>query len=1053
MIQDDSYDSYDSDEYISDYEYAAATDSLLKSCDGEMNNTDDNSNQQKDDKENCHNIEGNDEMTKPETQNIDDTKTEGNMGTGSNQLQVNVETASSKTTAIGMQNENENCEEAGYVYYYTSVTISPKKGADPSLGADLPLIAAANLNQTTTTKMLLEHHVDVNKKNSHGNTALTTILDSYLSLSKGHRKETVYSLLNAAASVNITDSDGKTPLVLLIKSVGQYINNTIVEEEVMEIVSELTRKGADPNSTPLGEDSALIFAVENMFPTVVQILLESGADTNHIGQNGQNVLHSCFRSEELAIQNLEVEGVEKLLSANPDIVQIKNDKLKVFEMCIAIDQSIKESLKMLDTLTDHLNLDNNVDAFFRKFWKHIKTKNVSSCKEDLDNVTFKILSSEEKVHVNLENNLDDSPLIYFCQIGCPQAVKMLLVHNADVNHVGKSGTALHYIIDLTENPCLTSSDNKGKTVMQKAIAILSGNRDENLRIGYQYDASVSGSRFKTVSSHVNKLLDAALDGGLEFLQFFVDTQHSLNRFDSVDNSILLSVLTHRERYGHAFERVKEIDIYISDLTSFLIKHGACCVADKEGNEPLHIAAEKGYLATIDVLLKLNSGSIYGLNKEGQTALHICLKHPKENVFEIVKRLFESRNSKLWLKLHEVTVLYLATVAAQKIHSYNFDCQSLTFQLVELLLENGADPNNHSEEDIPLLSALKARNLKTSTLLLEASANVNATNRKGESGLHIVLENYEKVDLKERYEITALLVKHGSYLNAASNTGDRPLDVVVQNMIKEMTIEVHKATEDNCRKITVDLSVLNLLVCGGADLYPLIAESNPPYSGNYLNPTLPNFEKGPKSLAITCRKQIRHQLLLISNGTEIETKISTLPLPVKIKHFLSLKECIQENEIILLENDERTETNTVNAVQFLEALGLFGGLFRCNSNMIQMTIMMERPFAIFCYNTYGFYNSYTYCDGYCIGSYGNEYCDEYSTIGCNRQTTGTVIGQTGGGPSIAVVNSSQMASSGMQGQPYGYGAPQQQPQNVGYAPPHQVPESYPPVYPPAYNQPT
>lgn len=107
------------------------------------------------------------------------------------------------------------------------------------------------------------------------------------------------------------------------------------------------------------------------------------------------------------------------------------------------------SLKILDTLTDHLNLDNNVDVFFRKFWKYIKTENVSSCKDDLDNVTFKILSSEERVHVNLENNLDDSPLIYFCQIGCPQAVKMLLVHKADVNHVGKSGTALHYIIDLT----------------------------------------------------------------------------------------------------------------------------------------------------------------------------------------------------------------------------------------------------------------------------------------------------------------------------------------------------------------------------------------------------------------------------------------------------------------------------------------------------------------------------------------------------------------------------------------------------------------------------
>lgn len=61
--------------------------------------------------------------------------------------------------------------------------------------------------------------------------------------------------------------------------------------------------------------------------------------------------------------------------------------------------------------------------------------------------------------------------------------------------------------------------------------------------------------------------------------------------------------------------------------------------------------------------------------------------------------------------------------------------------------------------------------------------------------------------------------------------------------------------------------------------------------------LQNFDKSPKSLKTICRKQIRQQLLLVSNGSEIKTKISTLPLPEKIKSFLSLKECIQEKEII------------------------------------------------------------------------------------------------------------------------------------------------------------
>ncbi|XP_071182094.1 uncharacterized protein [Mytilus edulis] len=149
-----------------------------------------------------------------------------------------------------------------------------------------------------------------------------------------------------------------------------------------------------------------------------------------------------------------------------------------------------------------------------------------------------------------------------------------------------------------------------------------------------------------------------------------------------------------------------------------------------------------------------------------------------------------------------------------------------------------------------------------------------------------------------------------------------------------------------------------------------------------------------------------------------------------------------------------------------------------TEIVTVLLLISETLCDFCYNSYDLYNSYTYCDGYCIGSYGNEYCTISDGAiagvvigllvaigffvllvvlcikGCNRQTTGTVIGQTGGAPSIAVVNSSQMASSGMQAQPYGYGAPQQPPpQNVGYTPPHQVPDSYPPVYPPAYNQPT
>lgn len=60
---------------------------------------------------------------------------------------------------------------------------------------------------------------------------------------------------------------------------------------------------------------------------------------------------------------------------------------------------------------------------------------------------------------------------------------------------------------LEENPSFNISDNMGKTVMQKAIAILCGREKVN---NYPVNYNVSEHRFKTVSSHVQRLLEAGV---------------------------------------------------------------------------------------------------------------------------------------------------------------------------------------------------------------------------------------------------------------------------------------------------------------------------------------------------------------------------------------------------------------------------------------------------------------------------------------------------------------------------------------------------------------
>lgn len=52
-----------------------------------------------------------------------------------------------------------------------------------------------------------------------------------------------------------------------------------------------------------------------------------------------------------------------------------------------------------------------------------------------------------------------------------------------------------------------------------------------------------------------------------------------------------------------------------------------------------------------------------------------------------------------------------------------------------------------------------------------------------------------------------------------------------------------------------------------------------------------------ALALTCRKMIRQHLTCCSKGAEIESKIMSLPIPQKMKSFLSLRENTFEQEII------------------------------------------------------------------------------------------------------------------------------------------------------------
>lgn len=110
---------------------------------------------------------------------------------------------------------------------------------------------------------------------------------------------TVKILLESGASIDLKNEYGINPLSLPFMSSRHKMNIKPLrlskrDDTTMKMLLTLLEKGACPNSHPDGEDSSLMLAVENCLPECVQLLIKSGAHSDHIGKDGKTALHKCF---------------------------------------------------------------------------------------------------------------------------------------------------------------------------------------------------------------------------------------------------------------------------------------------------------------------------------------------------------------------------------------------------------------------------------------------------------------------------------------------------------------------------------------------------------------------------------------------------------------------------------------------------------------------------------------------------------------------------------------------------------------------------------------
>ncbi|XP_065584441.1 serine/threonine-protein phosphatase 6 regulatory ankyrin repeat subunit A-like [Artemia franciscana] len=126
---------------------------------------------------------------------------------------------------------------------------------------------AASIGCTQAVESILKSGIDVNIRNSYGETPL------YLAALEGHT-ETVECLVQSGADLNIKSWQGKTPL-----HVAAWNGHT-------ETVEYLIQSGADVNVKSWNGNTPLHIAVWNGHTETVECRLQSGADFNAEIDNG-----------------------------------------------------------------------------------------------------------------------------------------------------------------------------------------------------------------------------------------------------------------------------------------------------------------------------------------------------------------------------------------------------------------------------------------------------------------------------------------------------------------------------------------------------------------------------------------------------------------------------------------------------------------------------------------------------------------------------------------------------------------------------------------------
>ncbi len=168
--------------------------------------------------------------------------------------------------------------------------------------------------------------------------------------------------------------------------------------------------------------------------------------------------------------------------------------------------------------------------------------------------------------------------------------------------------------------------------------------------------------------------------------------------------------------------------------------------------PLQLALVFGRNVAVVKRILREPQDVDARNAEGQTALHLAVRHPMLAGIETILEQGASRNV---ADIHGNTPLSSAAV---------WDKDG---RITLLLLKSGCDPNLvHVDGKTPLILAANAGSLDALKHLLMSGAKIDARDERGRTALHYSMA-------RNQVEFCKLLVAHGANLTATDDSGQIP----------------------------------------------------------------------------------------------------------------------------------------------------------------------------------------------------------------------------------------------------------------------------------------